>query len=339
MSKKSKNENKIIEKLCKNKEFISAVIYVHNNEKCIKEFLLNINDVLNRNFEHYEIILGDDYSKDNSKKVIKEACEEIQESMVSIISMSYYQGLEFAMNAGVDLSIGDFVFEFDNIIMDYDSSLIMDVYKKCLQGNDIVSTSPKNKRRFSSRVFYSIFNKYSKKNNKIDTESFRILSRRTINRVNSLNKSIPYRKAIYANCGLKIATISYTPTNKNKTYISKEITSTRKDVALDSIILFTDFASKFATLLSFIMAMFVLGTLIYTVTIFIGGNPIEGWTTIMLLLSIAFFGIFAILVIIGILEAFFSGILVIIIKYLSVIMNLIFKKQNYLIESIEKITK
>ena len=245
--------------------------------------------------------------------------------MVSIVSMSYFQGLEFSMNAGVDLAIGDFVFEFDNSIMDYDSLLIMDVYNKCLQGNDIVSTSPKNKRRLTSKVFYKIFNKHSKRYNKIDTESFRILSRRAINRVNSLNKTIPYRKAIYANCGLKIATIDYIPTNKDKTNITKETTSIRKDVAVDSIILFTDFASKMAIILSVIMALFVLGTLIYTIVIFIGGNPIAGWTTTMLLLSVAFFGIFSILSII--------------IKYLSIIINLIFKKQDYLIESIEKITK
>ena len=224
MSKKNKTKEKknLIEKLNKNKEFISAVIYVHNNEKTIGKFLLDINKELEKNFEHYEIILVNDFSKDNSKDEIKKVCENIKDSMVSIVTMSYYQGLEFAMNAGIDLAIGDFVFEFDNTIMDYDSSLIMDVYKKCLSGNDIVSTSPKNKRRLTSKLFYSIFNRHSRRNNKIDTESLRIISRRAINRVNSLNKSIPYRKAIYSNCGLKKEIIKYTPTNKHKTNITRE---------------------------------------------------------------------------------------------------------------------
>ena len=309
----------------KNKEFVSAVVYVHNNEKIIKEFLSSLNNVLGKNFEHYEIVLVDDYSKDNSKAEIKKACEKIKDTTVSVISMSYYQGLEFAMNAGVDLAIGDFVFEFDTAIKDYEDSLIMDVYHKCLEGNDIVSTSPKNKKRLTSKLFYKIFNRYSNRYSNLDTETFRIISRRAINRVNTLNKSIPYRKAIYASCGLKSANIKYNPTNNNKISVTKEINSTRHDVAIDSIILFTDFTSKFAIALSIIMALFVLGTLIYTVVIFISGHPIVGWTTTMLLLSIAFFGIF--------------GILAIIIKYLSIILNLIFKKQNYLIESIDKITK
>ena len=69
----------------------------------------------------------------------------------------------------------------------------------------------------------------------------------------------------------------------------------------------------------------MIATAIYTVVVFISGEPVAGWTTTMSLLSFAFFGIFA----------FFA----IIIKYLSIIVNLIFKKQKYTIESIEKITK
>ena len=95
--------------------------------------------------------------------------------------------------------------------------------------------------------------------------------------------------------------------------------------SLDSIILFTDVAYKFAISMVGLMMMFLLGTIIYTLVIYFSQNPIEGWTTTMMLLSFAFFGLFAILTIM--------------IKYLSILLDLIFKKQDYLIESIEKITK
>ena len=55
------------------------------------------------------------------------------------------------------------------------------------------------------------------------------------------------------------------------------------------------------------------------------GNPIEGWTTTILFMAFAFFGLF--------------GILTIIVKYLSVIVNLVFKRQQYMVDRIEKITK
>ncbi len=46
----------------KEKNFISAVVYVHNNEKEIANFLENLNKKLNENFEKYEIICVNDKS-------------------------------------------------------------------------------------------------------------------------------------------------------------------------------------------------------------------------------------------------------------------------------------
>ena len=40
----------------KEKNFISAVVYIHNNENNIFNTLKNINNVLHNNFEKYEII-------------------------------------------------------------------------------------------------------------------------------------------------------------------------------------------------------------------------------------------------------------------------------------------
>ena len=159
----------------------------------------------------------------------------------------------------------------------------------------------------------------------IHTETFRILSRRAINRVKSMNKTIPYRKAVYANCGLKLNVVLYKAIKNIDTKIAKETTDTRKGLAMDSIILFTDVSYKFAIIMAIFMMLVTIGTGIYTLCIFASSKPIAGWTTTMLLLSFAFFGIFAILTIM--------------IKYLSILMDLTFKKQKYLIESVEKIKK
>lgn len=309
----------------KEKNFISAVVYVHNNEKEIGNFLKKINDKLNENFEKYEIICVDDSSTDNSVKEIKKVADNILGTIVSIINMSYYQGIELSMNAGVDLAIGDFVYEFDNIYIDYNLDVIMEIYKESLKGYDIVSATSDSKKRLTSRMFYKIYNKNSKSMYQIHTETFRILSRRAINRVKAMNKTIPYRKAVYANCGLKLNVVTYKKVQDIHKKISKETSDIRKGLAMDSIILFTNISYKFAIIMAIIMMLMTIGTGIYTVYVFICAQPIAGWTTTMLLLSFAFFAIFAILTIM--------------IKYLSIIIDLIFKKQKYLIESVEKITK
>lgn len=309
----------------KEKNFISAVIYVHNNEKEIGSFLEKLNKQLEENFEKYEMICINDKSKDRSVQEIKKISNKILGTNISIVNMSYYQGIELAMNAGVDLSIGDFVYEFDTINIDYEIEVIMQIYQEALKGYDIVSAKSDSKKRLTSRVFYKIFNENSNSMYQIQTETFRILSRRAINRVKSMNQTIPYRKAAYANCGLQLNVVRYKAIQEIHPKIAKETTKIRKGLAIDAIILFTDISYKFAIIMAIIMMLMTMGTGIYTLYIFASSKPIAGWTTIMLLLSFAFLGIFAILTIM--------------IKYLSILMDLIFKKQKYLIESIDKITK
>lgn len=309
----------------KEKNFVSAVIYVHNNEKYIGSFIKEIAAILSDNFEKYEIICVNDHSDDNSVNEIKKVSKKISGSL-SFINMSYYQGIEAAMNAGVDLAIGDFVFEFDNSFMDYPIDTIMKVYYRSLEGYDIVSAAPKIIKKHSSKLFYSIFNKYADTEYKIRTESFRILSRRSINRVHSMSDTIPYRKVFYANCGLKSDTIVYNNENFGEDKQTVEMRDNRKNMAVNSMMLFTNFAYNFAIILAGIMMLVTVGTAIYTLIVFLGNSkPVEGWTTTMLFLSFAFFGVFAMSAII--------------IKYLTIIVNLIFKKQKYTIESVEKLSK
>ena len=81
---------------------------------------------------------------------------------------------------------------------------------------------------------------------------------------------------------------------------------------------------KKKTVWSFMLAL-ALAELVYTLVIFATGHPVAGWTTTMFVITVGFAGLFAVLTII--------------IKYLSLLVDLVFKKQNYLIESIEKIQK
>ena len=97
----------------KEKNFASAVIYVHNTEDRIEEFLRTIVNEMENNFEHSEIICVNDCSDDNSLSLIRKTSKAVKSTSISVVNMSYFHGVELAMNAGVDISIGDFVFEFD----------------------------------------------------------------------------------------------------------------------------------------------------------------------------------------------------------------------------------
>lgn len=309
----------------KEKNFMSAVIYVHNAEKRLEEFLTAVIEVLEKNFEHSEIICVDDCSDDMSVEKIKSVSTVATTTSISVLKMSYFHGVEMAMNAGVDLSIGDFVLEFDSTLLDFDNSEIMRIYNKSLEGYDIVSASPDKKQRFSSRVFYSIFDRFTNLSSKMYSERFRILSRRVINRISSMNKTVPYRKAVYANCGLKIDNVIYKTVGHIVGDTDKKEKKYRKSLAIDTLILFTDVGYKFSITMTMLMMFMTAFMVIYSIAIYFTSTPVEGWTTTILFLSIAFLGVF--------------GGLTIIIKYLQLLIDLVFKRKRYSFQGIEKLTK
>ena len=309
--------------LNKEKNFVSAVVYLYNNEREVGSFLNTINNLLKENFEKYEIVCVNDCSTDGTVKAVESFCEENSVKSLTVINTSFFQGVESAMVAGVDISIGDFVFEFDSCLVDYDADMIMSVYRKSLEGNDVVFAVPSEGSRLSSKLFYSLFNSFSDMQYKIKTQRFSVISRRGINRVKSMGVKTVYRKAVYASCGLPVADFEYTPSAKKLNEDSQK--RVKKDLALNSMILFTDIGYKISVTLSFMMAAVLLMAGVYTVVIFLSANPVAGWTTTMLVMSFGFFGLFLLL-------AF-------VLKYLSLILNLVFTKKQYVIESIRKITK
>ena len=303
----------------KNKKFISAVVYVHNSENAVGNFLEMLHDVLVVNFEKFEIICVNDYSSDNSKECIRQAAKDLPECMVSVVNTGFYQGVETAMLAGIDLAIGDFVFEFDDMTVDYNPDLIVDCYNRCIQGFDIVSCGTGSKRS-SSKLFYSIFNRYSGVQYPIKSETFRVISRRAINRVYAISPNPIYRKALYHNCGLKTDYLDYVGTGSRLRNNLKN----PQDTAITSLLLFTSVAYKATLALAFTMMLATLASIIYVVVIYITGTPAEGYTTIVILISGAFFALFTILAVV--------------IKYLSVVLQFVFQRQRYVLESIEKLT-
>ena len=130
-----------------------------------------------------------------------------------------------------------------------------------------------------------------------------------------------YKKAANANSGLKQTFLSFAETKVEKADYKSQ--KERKSLAMNSLLLFTDVGYKIAFVMSIVMLIFAAIVGIYTVIVFATGHPVEGWTPIMIFLAIGFFVLFAILTFV--------------IKYLSLILNLNFRRQRYIVQDIEKL--
>ena len=305
------------------KKFVSIVVYLHNNEANIRQFLALPIKLIREYFENYEFVFVDDECQDQTLSIISQYLKEFPGGAATIVRMGNYQGLEASMNAGRDISIGDFVFEFDTTIVNYEMDTILQAYHAISSGADIAIIAPNKTTRLSSRVFYGIFNHFSHGPANICSDTFRIISRRAVNRIRSISDFVPYRKALYANCGLKVETIFYKPNNSDH-FVAEGHTYERINLAFDSFIYFTDFLEKISSIISVFFLVFSIGSVTYALwDYFVNGSVIEGWTSIICFLSFGFLGVFILLTIV--------------LKYLAVILNLVFKKQKYLVSSIERI--
>lgn len=310
----------------KEKKFVSLVVYLHNVQQDVVPFFEKVLPVFEESFTQFEIVCVDDGCTDGTIGVLKEYLDSNKiPVMVNIVHMSFFHGLESAMNAGRDLAIGDFIYEFDSVVIDYSIDMLLGVYHKLLEGNDIVAAGSSGNIRFTSKLFYSLYNKTSKARGKIGPETFRIVSRRAVNRVKSIGQYIPYRKALYSNCGLNTAVLTYEPIN-GQAKKRKQAAGERTSLALDSFIYFTSALERVSALISGAFLVLTLGMGFYIVKdFFMGVSIVEGWLSTMGFMALGFFGVFALLTII--------------LKYLSVILNLIFRQQRYLIADIEKVVK
>ena len=139
---------------------ISIVSPVYRAEKILPILVSEINLVMERIGEDYEIILVDDRSPDNSWEVMKVLSS--QNPKIKSIRLSRNFGQHSAIFAGLTKAKGDWVVVMDCDMQDQPKE-IAKLYKKALEGYDIVLGQRENRKdkflkKLSSKLFYKVFN-------------------------------------------------------------------------------------------------------------------------------------------------------------------------------------
>lgn len=299
----------------KEHNFISVVIYVTHDDAPTISFFRALRDAMEKHFSQYEFVVINANCAVNKLDKLREWAQCLP-SPLTIVNMSMEQSKEACMNAGIDFAIGDYVFEFDHILPAESCALIGEAYKLSQKGNDIVSVCP-GRQKLLSTAFYKVFNTCSRSAYPIRTTLFRLVSRRAINRVHATNEYMDYRKAAYAFSGLKSVCLETNLPLPNHT--DEEGTA----LAVKSLILYTEAGYTLSITITCFALMVTMGIFLYTLAVYLTGQPVAGWTTLMLVLAFGFSGLFIVASII--------------IKYLALLLESSCKKQRYLIENIEKI--
>ena len=116
------------------KSVITSIIPVYNCEKTIKSAIRSIQ---NQNITDIEIILVNDFSKDNSLKIIENLQNE--DKRIIIINNNRNMGTLYSRCIGSLMSKGEYIFALDNDDMFFDEDIFYFIHKKAKEGNfDII---------------------------------------------------------------------------------------------------------------------------------------------------------------------------------------------------------
>ena len=167
-----------------NKKIISWIVPCFNEEKVILETLKRIREVsIKLNKFNWELILIDDGSRDNTKKIIK----EIKNFPIKIILLSFSRnfGHQQAVQAGLDNCSGS-----ASIIIDADlqdppeiAKLMIEKWEKGYQvvyGQRTIRREENFFKKFTEFIFYRLLNFFSGVKIPLDTGDFRLIDRTVI---------------------------------------------------------------------------------------------------------------------------------------------------------------
>ena len=195
-------------------ELITVVIPIFNEARNLDRLFQRLLPVLERLDVRWELLCVDDGSVDDSLGKLKEL--NSLDRRVRAISLSRNFGQEIALAAGLKYARGDAV-----ILMDADlqhpPELLETFIEEWRNGWQIVfgqridaAAGRPRSRRFSSKLYYGLFNALAKVKLPEGSGDFRLLDRRAVDAMNRLGESARFSKGLYSWIGFRTLGIPYT---------------------------------------------------------------------------------------------------------------------------------
>jgi dolichol-phosphate mannosyltransferase len=234
-----------------------------------------------------EIIFVNDGSSDGTFAALKQLC--LEEANYQLLNLSRNHGHQIAITAGIDLAKGDAVAVIDGDLQDPPETIV-DLYGKMQEGFDVVYAVRKKRegetafKLFTAKLFYRLLKKLTNVEIPVDTGDFRIMSRRVVNILISMNERHRFIRGMISWIGFNQIGLEYERherhSGETKYTLSKMI-----KFAVDGITSFSSIPLKLASYLGIITAMFGFLYSIYVVflKLFAPKAQIElGWASIII---------------------------------------------------------
>jgi polyisoprenyl-phosphate glycosyltransferase len=266
----------------------SIVVPVFNSEGIVGETADRIVEVFRGAGLSFEVILVNDGSRDASWEVIADCARKHDE--VKALNLLKNYGQHHANIAGLLESTGDYVITMDDDLQNPPSEALL-LIDEAMNGRDVVFGKFERKqaagyRRLGSKLIGLINRRIFGQPPDLAVSNYRILRRDVVNRICASRTAYPYLtgQALQYSSNRAHVTVRHDPRT-----VGKSTYSTSRILRLVFTILFSysSFPLRAAALGGFIIAFvsFALGAIYLLRGLFVD-SPVQGWTTIAVLLSV-----------------------------------------------------
>jgi glycosyltransferase involved in cell wall biosynthesis len=279
----------------KKSNILYVVIPCYNEEEVLNETNKRLTDKFNSLIENKKIssdsriMYVNDGSKDKTWDIIEELHEKSK--YVTGVKLSRNRGHQNALLAGLMTAkeYADFVISMDADLQD-DIDAIDEMIDKYMEGSDIVygvrSSRKKDTffKKFTAEGFYKIM-KIMGVDIIFNHADYRLTSKRVLNELENYKESNLFLRGIFPLLGFKTDIVYYERAERfagHSKYPIKKMLS----FAWDGITSFTTKPLKMVRNLGLAIAFFSFIFLVYVVIGYFTGNPVSGWTTIIVLICL-----------------------------------------------------
>jgi len=269
---------------------LSVVIPVYKAEACLHELRRRLVASLEQITKDFECILVEDGGKDRSWEVICQIARD--DPRFRGIQFSRNFGQHYGITAGLDYCSGDWVVVMDCDLQDQPEAIPL-LYNKAQEGFDVVLARRRNRqdnsgKRFSSRLFFKLFNYLTDMHYDPGVGNFRIISGKVAANCRNIRENLRFFPGMIEWMGFSSATIDVEHARRaagESSYTFGKLLL----LATDTIIAYSDKPLRLSIRLGFSIALlaFITGIILLFYAIFFD-VPIMGWSS--LIVSVYFLG-------------------------------------------------
>jgi glycosyltransferase involved in cell wall biosynthesis len=189
---------------------LSCVVPAFNEEANIGNFIPALAETLRVLSPHYEIVVIDDGSSDNT---VAEALKHLDTQPLTVLRLSRNFGKEHALTAGLDHARGDVVVLIDADFQ-HPLAMIPTMLEKWREGYDMIygirdRGNETALKRWLSHLFYRMLDASTHISMPSDAGDFRLLDRKVVEALKSLPERSRYMKGLFAWVGFRSVGIPF----------------------------------------------------------------------------------------------------------------------------------